>query len=176
MNVGPRDPEGGHVLGDPSEVGAEAVGALSAGRSRGIGDASGSWVGFGQEGSQQQHGGAGGDEEWLGCPAARLTRPTMISSRARRVGGLKSKVGLTKAFAGTLLRRPEATVPGHRGKPRVAGKERLMRIMFGAVSLCGSRLGCHTSQLPTTILRLHMRCQPVGKAEAGHWAKTSAVR
>ena len=65
MDVGARHPEGGHVLRHPSEVGAEAVCAVSAGRpGRGPGDMSGGRVGFGQQGGQQQHRGPAGDERF----------------------------------------------------------------------------------------------------------------
>lgn len=63
MDVGARDPEGGYVLCHPSEVGAEAVCALSSRRPGGPGDTSGGRVGLSQEGSQQQHGGPTGNME-----------------------------------------------------------------------------------------------------------------
>lgn len=61
VDAGARHPEGGNVLGHPSEVAAEAVGALSSG----VGPGHAVWrrVGFGQQRSEQQHGGAAGNQE-----------------------------------------------------------------------------------------------------------------
>lgn len=67
VDVGARDPEGGYVLSHPSEVGAEAVCALSSGRPGGPGDTSGGRVGLSQEGSQQQHGGPAGKRGTCFC-------------------------------------------------------------------------------------------------------------
>lgn len=64
VDAGARHPEGGNVLGHPSEVAAEAVGALSSGRAGGgPGHAVRRRVGFGEQGSEQQHGGAAGNQE-----------------------------------------------------------------------------------------------------------------
>lgn len=61
MDVGARHPEGRDMFGHPSEVGAEAVGALSSGRPGGPGDTVGGGVGFSQERGQKEHGGSGED-------------------------------------------------------------------------------------------------------------------
>lgn len=61
VDAGSRHPEGGNVLGHPSEVAAEAVGALRARRRPG--DAVRRRVGLGQQGSEQKHRGAAGNQE-----------------------------------------------------------------------------------------------------------------
>lgn len=63
VNVAAWHPECGYVLCDPSEVSVEAACALSSGWTCGLGHRSGGWVRFSQQGSQQQHGGAGGNME-----------------------------------------------------------------------------------------------------------------
>lgn len=59
MDAVARHAEGRHVFRHPLEVGAEAAGALSAGRPGGPGDPAGGRVRLGQEGGQQQHRGPG---------------------------------------------------------------------------------------------------------------------
>lgn len=62
MHAGARHPEGGHMVGHPSEVAAEAVAAaLSSDRPGGPGVVAGGGVSLSQEGGQQEHGGPGGD-------------------------------------------------------------------------------------------------------------------
>lgn len=69
--MGAGHPEGWYVFCHPSEVGAEAVGALSARRPGGFGDAARGWVRFGQEGGQEQHRGAAGNTGGLMWGAAK---------------------------------------------------------------------------------------------------------
>lgn len=83
VDVGAWQPEGGYVLCYPSEVRAEAACALSSGWTSGLGDASGGWVSFGQQRSQQQYGGAGGNMEIAGncfCVCSDKNSPAMFTS------------------------------------------------------------------------------------------------